>query len=336
MSDNRPDTDEILHSLNLLRSTDAEARKQGIEILSGLADDPRVLQVFEYLYQIDPDPEVRDMAWQAILWRGPSVPAPGPEVSTLGKTKTGKNEGNHRLFLMNPSNNKLVANQSRRAAQNRGRIPAALAIILLFVAGIFWGLVIPGWLEWYKFRQEGVTTQGEVLGLEARSGDRYIAYYRFATGEIEEETFYSGEQPVSREFYNSLAEDTPIDVIYLPDDPNQSRLDDDQSPADQQRYRFTYAAAGCLVVIGLLLTLRTIQRRPNKHIIRGQVVSSTGHKDTDGDFNIKLRYRFQSPGGRTVVDQTSHIRNDLDKSSLPRPGTPIVVYYQNEQTYRLL
>lgn len=335
MSDDRPNPDEILHSLQLLRSPDAKDRKQGIQVLSGLADDPRVLQVFEYLYQIDPDPDVRDMAWQAILWRGPSVPAPGPEVSVREKEKESANGGSYRLFLMNPANAKLVARRTPR----RGRLASLLAMLLLFVAGVFWGLAIPYWLTWYEFRQEGDTAQGEVISLEERDADRYIAFYRFTLGSEEEELFYSGEQDVSREFYDTLAQDTPVEVIYLPDDPNQSRLDDSRSPENERRLQLAYVAAGLTVMIVLLFVLSAVQRRRperDKHLIRGQVVSITGHRDNDGDFNIKLRYRFQPPGAREIVDQTSQIRNDLDPRNLPAPGTPIVVYYQNEHSYRLL
>jgi hypothetical protein len=350
MSDNRPDTGEILHSLRLLRSLNADERKQGIQILSGLADDPRVLQVMEYLYQIDPDPDVRDMAWQAIVWQGPSVPAPGPDTAERGDRSGAakpNGESDRRLFLMIPSNARLVAEQSRRAAaasQKRGRAASLLATLLLFIAGIFWGLVIPDWITWYQFRQEGTTTQGEIISLEIREqapdDERYIVFYHFSTGQAEEETFYSGEQRVSWDFYSARAEDTPVEVTYLPDDPNQSSLDDKQNPEHERRDDLTIGAAGLTVIIGLLFALSATQRRRpalrDKHLIRGKVISSTGHRDDDGDFNIKLRYSFQSPGGQTIVDQTSHIRNDLNKTSLPDPGTPIVVYYQNDHSYRLL
>jgi hypothetical protein len=347
----RPDTGEILRSLRLLRSPSAEERKQGIEILSGLADDPRVLQVFEYLYQIDPDPEVRDMAWQAIIWQGPSVPAPGPEPEERGeRLAAARANGNERrLFLMNPSNARLVAEHTRRAAaasQKRGRVPAFIATVLLFIAGIFWGLVLPDWRTWYQFDQEAVTTQGEIIALEIREqvpdDARYVVYYHFATGSAEEEVFFSGEQRVSPDFYEAQAEDTPVDVTYLPDDPDQSRLDDHHNPAVERRNDRTIAAGGLTFIFLLLFVLSAIQRRRpeqavrGKHLIRGDVVSSTGLKDDDGDFNVKLRYSFQSPNGQIITDQTSQIRNDLSKTSLPAPGTPVAVYYQNDHSYRLL
>ncbi len=71
-----PNTVDVLRSLRLLRSDDPVERTRGISILSTLLDDPRVLQVFEYLYQHDPDPGVRELAWRAINRQGPSVPMP--------------------------------------------------------------------------------------------------------------------------------------------------------------------------------------------------------------------------------------------------------------------
>ena len=55
-----PNTVDVLRSLRLLRSDDPVERKRGISILGTLLGDPRVLQVFEYLYRHDPDSGVRE------------------------------------------------------------------------------------------------------------------------------------------------------------------------------------------------------------------------------------------------------------------------------------
>lgn len=76
-----PTATDVLRSLRLLRSTQASERIRGITILSAMRDDPRVYQVFEHLYERDPDPAVRQAAWRALNQAGPSIPAPGPAKS---------------------------------------------------------------------------------------------------------------------------------------------------------------------------------------------------------------------------------------------------------------
>ncbi len=73
-----PSSTDILRSLRLLRSTEPLERARGISILGHVTDDPRIQQVFEHLYESDPDPRVRHAAWQALHQSGPAVPAPGP------------------------------------------------------------------------------------------------------------------------------------------------------------------------------------------------------------------------------------------------------------------
>ena len=78
------------------------------------------------------------------------------------------------------------------------------------------------------------------------------------------------------------------------------------------------------------------QRRPVRHVIKGQLVACSGKVDDDGDFALKLRYRFRSPSGQILTGQTSQIRNDLKGAKLPKPGTRIAVYYRSDQSYLLL
>lgn len=78
----------IKRSLRLLRSDDPQQRMKGIGGLAALHDDLRVSQVFERLYESDPDPRVRRAAWYALYQNGPSVPAPRPAPEPVQPTAT--------------------------------------------------------------------------------------------------------------------------------------------------------------------------------------------------------------------------------------------------------
>ena len=81
-----PSSTDLLRSLRLIRSAAPEDRKRGIALLSKVHDDPRVNQVLERLYQDDPDPGVRDIAWQALQLLDPSVPHPNADRASASTT----------------------------------------------------------------------------------------------------------------------------------------------------------------------------------------------------------------------------------------------------------
>lgn len=346
---------DLLHSLQLIRSDDPADRRRGIAGLSTLVDDPRVVQVFEHLYENDSDPGVRDAAWRAINRAGPSIPAPGPAASAnppapaprradrpvkraaapARPAPTTRAASSASLFLLEQSNARLVARHLRRSnsSPRGGRVIAALAGLLLLFIGVLGGLVLPDWITWVRLRQGGVAVQGEVVEVQAH-GNNYSALYRFRVAEGD---FYTGEQPI--EAQDRLAENSPVQVLYLPDDPAISRLEDEPNPDDARRDRFTTGLALLVVGLVILAALTGVRRgwtARRKCVIRGQVVSCSGYRDGDGDYNLKLRYRFRSPSGQRITGQISQIRNDLTGADLPGPGTPVAVYYRSERSHLLL
>jgi hypothetical protein len=133
MTAERPTSTEVLRSLRLLRSDDPEDRQRGIQGLSDVRDDPRVAQVFEHLYQEDPDPRVRAAAWSALNGAAASVPSPAPKPSPTAPEKALP----RRLFLLNTDSKSLVTQESRRSAtlKNRQRALKWLATLLAILAG---------------------------------------------------------------------------------------------------------------------------------------------------------------------------------------------------------
>ena len=316
-----------------------------------------MVQVFEYLYENDPDLSVRQMAWQAINQQGPSVPAPAlrparsqprpaaVRTSALSAELADLDLFTRPLFLVNPANQKIVARLTRAAPRPRsGRLILLLVGLLLLATGLLLGWVLPGWIEWYRLEQDGARTLGYTLGLDVRaSGDatHYYVTYSFSTDRGNPGApIYTGEQRVRERIFRALATDTPIEVVFVRGDPMISRLTH-ANPADMQRNRFTLAAAGLLALTLLLLLLRAVQTRrasrsAGKQILWGRALACTGRMDEDGDFYLKLRYSFRTPAGETITGQLSQIRNDLKRTRLPEPGTPLAIYYRSNASYRVL
>jgi hypothetical protein len=268
MSETKTSTStDLLRSLRLIRSAAPDDRRTGIAVLSAVSDDPRVIQVFEHLYETDPDPSVREAAWRALRRTGPSVPAPGPALAA----PSGRNPGpaarprtasapvsrpsaGRALFLLNPANAAFVAREIKRidSQKKRGRTALWLAVIVLLVVGMMWAFIL-----------------------------------------------------------------------------------DTENPDDH----LVMTAAALSVAVVALLLLGLIRRRGglrNRRMLRGQIVECSGRLDDDGDFKIKLDYRFRTPADKVLSGQARQIRNDLRKKPLPTPGTPVAVYYRNDRSHRLL
>ncbi len=153
---------ELTRSLSLIRSAAPEERKRGIALLSKMPDDPHVMQVLERLHQDDPDPGVRNIAWQALQLLDPVVQRPdaagragastaprrpsGAAVprQSSGRSSVPRQSSGRALFLLNPSNATFFAKELKRIEHDkrRGRIPLWLAVIGLLAVGLIWAYII--------------------------------------------------------------------------------------------------------------------------------------------------------------------------------------------------
>ncbi len=355
----KPNVSAILNSLQLLRSHTATERRRGVQKLSPLLDDPRVRQVFEHLYANDPDSGVQELAWRALAAH-PSIPAPGPEPlpqaarpasasapsAALAVQPRAPAQHPRRptapavptLFLLKPSNAGIVTRQTRRLARRkrRSRLLVVLGGVLLLVAGVVWGLVLPDWWTWYRLEQDGATVTGTLSEL-SRSGEHYYAHYRFFTPQQDaaSDVPHTGQQRVDAGSVDAIDASDAVSVTYLPDDPTVSRLAR-ANPADTLRNQRTWLAGGLTGLVLVAFAASAIQRRPDKIVIRGQVVAASSTRDADGDHHLKLRCRFRAPTGRSFTFQASRIRNDITPDGVPKPGTPVAVYYRSDRSFTLL
>lgn len=343
----------VLESLQLLRDENPVERKRGIMTLSSMIDDPRVLRVFEHLYENDPDSGVRQMAWRAINRQGPSIPAPGPVAPPVQAAPPAPPPTTHHPrsaaqpepFLINPANVRLLAAHARTQAPRRGGTAFALAAVLMLAAGIVWGWVLPGWIDQFRLDRSGITAAGEIIRLYVQPGDgdspHYYASYRFPVESAPGDTLIvRTEQRITENSFNGLSNGSPVDVTYLPGEPDRVRLAAVDTPAGDQRRWLTVVAAGLSAAVLLLLLLGLLRRGRPSHvrgrILWGEVVRASGELDARGRYTVRLRYQFRTLKGKMLVKQTSHARSDLDPEDIPGPGTPVVVYYRSETDHRLL
>lgn len=89
-------------------------------------------------------------------------------------------------------------------------------------------------------------------------------------------------------------------------------------------------------VLGLTLLIRRENYlEQNGQLIRGILLKIEGQKDSDGDYWIKARYQFQSPRGVTLEGRYyggSSNLNYLANHLLPPAGTPVAVWYADDET----
>ncbi len=343
-----PTSADVLKSLKLLRSGSADERRQAIEVLSHVTDDPRVLQVFDYLYQTDPDPGVREAIWQVLSRRGPSVPAPSPRTGH----RTPRTPTPGVTFLLNPANRALVRQHMSRGAAPAPRGSRALSLlmgVLLLAAGFLGGLAAPAWNDWFRLRQDGVATQADIIGLSAPvapgSGGTHTVAYRFRLSPANENADapeFFGEQRISADLHAWLAATRPstVSILYLRDDPTRSRLDA-ETPDDTRRERLAILAGGAAAIALLVGVLNWIVRLPGRgtlrgRLLRGQIIAAQTRLEPDGRRRLTVRFRFLSPARRPITSEASRLRSDLLPGDLPEPGTPVLIEYHSDRQFRLL
>jgi len=342
---------QMLSRLQLLRSEDPADRQRGVEALAPVAGDPRVQQVFEYLYEKDPDPGVREAVWAALVRQGPSVPAPTPAPKRGPSRVRRKSTARRSTFLLDPANRARVRRHLSEGAAPARRSGSALGLLvalLLAGAGFLWGLAAPAWYDWYRLREDGAHTEATLTGLSApldtSENAPVTVFYRFSpAGEADDEApVYFGKQRIDADLYRWLSQAGVMSqpVIYLPADPAVSRLDID-TWEDTRREQLAIAAGGISVIALLVSLMGWITRLPSRgglqgKLLQGQVVAAKAQVASDKNRRVTVRFRFRAPNGRVITSEATRVRGDLSPATLPPPGTPVLVEYHSVRRFRLL
>ncbi|MCC7451225.1 MAG: DUF3592 domain-containing protein [Anaerolineae bacterium] len=253
----------------------------------------------------------------------------------------------HELFVLNPAHRDFVLGRSRslHAPLILGMGGCGVLFITPFVlAGlIMLGLSVHKWSNTIRLNTGGVTVQGQIVSLDVdydSDGNSYYATYRFSP--LDTRQSYTHRESISGGYYGKLSEGERVNVTYLRADPTLSRLADDAGSSMTQNILLSvFTIVWNLLIFGLVIGSIMAYRRSKRleregRLIKGTVVSCKGSSDSDGDYTIKLKYRFCSPTGRDVSKQESHIRNDLKGVLPPAPGTPVAVLYADDSCYQVI
>ncbi len=248
-------------------------------------------------------------------------------------------------FLMQPRNQKFLRGEARYPAFP-SRSQFILVGVFLLVGVVLLVLAATDLITDERLQQAGVTTQGTVIKRRISSGKNtnYYITYRFkATAQGSEPVFYAHEQQVSSASYNSHPEQTSVSVAYLKDDPATSKLTGkDTDDSARNSMLFFGAIWLTMTIVLLVVTVRPILQdrwlAQRGEIIEGQLVKCSGRM-TGGKgsyYKLTADYQFCTPDGRTVFGKQNASRNDLRRSTLPAPNTPVAVLYVDDQHHKLL
>lgn len=85
-----------------------------------------------------------------------------------------------------------------------------------------------------------------------------------------------------------------------------------------------------------LLPLWRLRKNPGHRLV-GEALESKGEWDNSDNYQVHLRIRFTTPAGKPIESwmKPGH-RDDLANQRLPAPGTPVHVYYVDDDRYWLL
>jgi hypothetical protein len=261
------------------------------------------------------------------------------------------------LFVLHPANQPVARGlQPYRAAKSGGlTLGIGLPLLLVFpLFGIFlFAMIVPttlrNWSEEQRLHNATQTTMGVIEDLEEDSDTNessYFVTYRYQAPLANGETgSFQHKEPVSAELYQPLNRGAVVEVRYLAEDPSVARLSNN----------LNYSPIGTILILGFLLiwaaafcglplylAWRMIKAWRNEQrlsqggcLIMGELTAFEGRLDSDDDYLIDLRYRFTSPLGVLIEDAVTGIHNHL-KGSVLSVGTPVAIWYLDQQRYTLL
>jgi hypothetical protein len=133
---------------------------------------------------------------------------------------------------------------------------------------------------------------------------------------------------------------TPLDGRYLPSIPSISRISQD---SEANKVLLNTAMFGLVGFISTYVGLRTMwlvsrylyARRSiaaKLIVLEGEITSITSEMRGRLHY-VRVRYSFETPRKKTVIDSIEVERQDLERKTLPPTGTPVAVLYSHDTNY---
>jgi hypothetical protein len=258
-------------------------------------------------------------------------------------------------FLLDPQYKAFTSSQQLKfdTVTNMNDLTCGCLVLLSF-------LYIPvsillGWVLLQKvvldhiYASEGSEIDATVISCEEhynRDQQQYptITYF-YRVGE----TVYQGDQTfdssTSCDFFHPA---TVISALYLPNDPQQSRIIGFEPSFGTRMIDVLFIGVTLFVMWGSSVFTLAILKYPidkrrfrrlwrNGILIDGEVVAAK-KRITRREFGhyVVITYSFQTPNGRTLTRKQSHLRNDLRNTPLPTVGTPVSILYADDDAVVML
>jgi hypothetical protein len=261
------------------------------------------------------------------------------------------------MFVLHPANQPVAKGLQPYRDVKSGRLAKAIGLPILLVFPLFglflFAMIVPttlrNWSEEQRLNSANQPTTGVIEDLEEDKDNNessYFVTYRYQVTLANGETgSFQRKEPVSPELYQPLNRGATVAVRYLAEDPSVARLANNlnYSPISAVLilgFLLIWAVAFC--GLPLYLAWRMIKTWRNErrlaqdgHLIMGEVTAFDGRVDDDNDYLINLRYQFLSPLGGRIEGVVSGIHNQI-KGSVLSVGTPVAIWYLDDQRYTLL
>lgn len=207
------------------------------------------------------------------------------------------------------------------------------------------------WLAYLMLQNQFATTTGQILDkvVDRDSDDvDYLITYTFEHPDRNgEPQAYTNTESVDYAYFTQVEQGMSVEVYFSPDNPTISQL----TPPTIDQMIPTTLGTLIAVVIGFVLLngmihALVVQRRSARRerylsqhgqLLRGTLTYIEGKLDEDNDYVLNVRYEFQSPYGiRQQGAGSSGCVNYFKGHPLPPLGTPVAVWYADDQTYTML
>ena len=251
------------------------------------------------------------------------------------------------VFLIKPKHRDVALGLTRyrlEITQLRGF--GIVLFLLFFVWFVTLWDTVNSWVAYQALREQQATITAQITDKRisrSEDNDTYYMDYTFTypdqNGEPQQ---YRKEIRVSADKYYQTQMGQKIRVYFVPDDPTISQT----TPVtifDILKPTAWFIVAGIVFFfMGRFLIRRfQIEHRleQNGQLLQGILLEIKGDEDSDGDYWIKARYRFQSPQGLSLDGTYQNFNSNINRLrdyTLPPAGTPVAVWYADDKTHKML
>jgi hypothetical protein len=169
----------------------------------------------------------------------------------------------------------------------------------------------------------GVRTDAQVERLWTEHEEETTFHVSYSYAPYQDDRLLRGQDRISPKVYESLRNGGSVRICYAMSEPTFSKtFSNCEDPPILSSLFLLW-----LVSFFVLNVIKDESLRRGR-LLPGKIEEINGAW-REGVFRVRVRYRFSTPKGRTMVGKARYRRNDLgkDPARLPLPGTPILVQY---------